>query len=1243
MRAAGPWLAAGLLAWAGPARAVLYYVNDGFTNGDVYCGAIGITTNDGLTTNTPKLTIANLLATYTLAAGDTVYIDTGLYSNSAFSVTTSGIGTNRITFQGSTNMAAGGSVLRNTIGTVISLSGASNVTFANLTLWGGAVGVYSLNNSNTCRFYRVVFRDMSTYGLQIGNSGQASSHDAQVENCIFANNASAHVWVYDAVSRTQIRNCSFWGGDAIYYRSGGIYLTNNIIRVSGSAKYAYSFNLPSSSDYNIYLLTNAAWIYSGYPRLEDYQAGTTNDLHSTHADPAFADPANYDFHVQSAVGRWTTNGWTTDSATAPGIDFGLPASAYANEPEPNGSRINCGAYGNTPEASLSNTNPWLRCITFNRRALVTGTQTLYWIAANFAATGTVAVQYSADGGGAWSNLAIGVRATNQAWVWNTALSASSVRGMWKVVSESNTNIYDTSDFITLKNTPVAVYVNDPDTNGDIYCTAPGSDANTGATPGDPVYSIQKVIDSYTLGAGDTVYIDTGWYTNSVSLQGEAFGSAGNPLVFQGSTNYAGATNGAAGGPTIIQRAGVYVVSLSRTPPFNAYIRLADLTIKGGTIGLYLQGHNYCEFYRLIVRDNSSYGMGMGGGGQAASDNCRIDNCIFANNSSYAVFNYTSAGTVINNATIYSQWGVSLTVAGGTGYISNSVFRVSGSTYYAYGTLPTRADYNTFVTTNGAGIMSGYMTLTAFQAAYTNHDQHSQQDNPLFADPANNDFHERSADGRWTTNGWVADAVSSPVIDAAEPAAIYTNEPAPNGGRRNAGAYGNTAEAAKSTTNPSLHVLTFNTGGILRGTGTVYWTAQNFGAGATARIQYSADGGETWTNVVTDLPATNQAYVWVTAPFTSSLRGRWRIVSTDDPNVNSTNGTYFTLKNQNLAAYVNDAYTNGDVYCTAVGSDTNTGVAPDVPRLTLQSLQNDYSFSGGDTIYMDTGLYTNAVVFDGYDIGSSGNPLVIQGSANYAAGVATMISNSSGTRVSFSFAPYIRLADLTLWGGSYGVYSINNSHYCQFYRVIFRNMATCGLQMGGSGQTASSYPSLENCIFFNNGSQQVSLWDAVSQTQIRNCTFWGSNAVSYRSGGISLTNNVICVSGSGNYAYSFNLPTTSDYNIFYLINSARMSGGIITLATFTNANPTLERHSRQTDPLFADPFNYDFHERSAMARWTTNGWVTDTVYSPAIDAGDPQSSYALEVKPNGRRANCGAYGNTPEAGQSRYKGTVLVVR
>lgn len=74
--------------------------------------------------------------------------------------------------------------------------------------------------------------------------------------------------------------------------------------------------------------------------------------------------------------------------------------------------------------------------------------------------------------------------------------------------------------------------------------------------------------------------------------------------------------------------------------------------------------------------------------------------------------------------------------------------------------------------------------------------------PCFADAASGDFHLKSAAGRWNGATWVKDTVTSPCIDAGEASVAYANEPSPNGNRANMGAYGNTAEASKSTSGGS---------------------------------------------------------------------------------------------------------------------------------------------------------------------------------------------------------------------------------------------------------------------------------------------------------------------------------------------------------------------------------------------------------------------------------------------------------
>ncbi|MDH4240837.1 MAG: hypothetical protein OEW48_14865, partial [Phycisphaerae bacterium] len=76
------------------------------------------------------------------------------------------------------------------------------------------------------------------------------------------------------------------------------------------------------------------------------------------------------------------------------------------------------------------------------------------------------------------------------------------------------------------------------------------------------------------------------------------------------------------------------------------------------------------------------------------------------------------------------------------------------------------------------------------------------DDPYFADPCNGDYHLKSQGGRWepSSQSWVLDDDTSPCIDAGNPGCPEANEPLPNGGRINMGAYGGTAQASKSPVN-----------------------------------------------------------------------------------------------------------------------------------------------------------------------------------------------------------------------------------------------------------------------------------------------------------------------------------------------------------------------------------------------------------------------------------------------------------
>jgi hypothetical protein len=62
-----------------------------------------------------------------------------------------------------------------------------------------------------------------------------------------------------------------------------------------------------------------------------------------------------DYHVRSQAGRWDALAglWALDAVTSPCVDAGDPGAPVGQEPFPNGSRVNLGAYGGTPQASES--------------------------------------------------------------------------------------------------------------------------------------------------------------------------------------------------------------------------------------------------------------------------------------------------------------------------------------------------------------------------------------------------------------------------------------------------------------------------------------------------------------------------------------------------------------------------------------------------------------------------------------------------------------------------------------------------------------------------------------------------------------------------------------------------------------------------------------------------------------------------------------------------------------------------
>ncbi len=205
-------------------NATNYYVDDNSSTGDVYClNANGDNANDGLDANNPKLTLTDVISTYSgvFSPGDTIFIDAGTYTSEVY-VDVPG------TSPGMTYIGAGydKTIIDN------QLAGAATNYF----MW--------INQSNT------TLANLSITGYE-NNGTQAPGHSAQavtiggasspisgvlIENVSFYNNGAsggnpAIVILHDA--EVTIRGGgSYCNSPGTAYTGGvGVYGDDNIVNI----------------------------------------------------------------------------------------------------------------------------------------------------------------------------------------------------------------------------------------------------------------------------------------------------------------------------------------------------------------------------------------------------------------------------------------------------------------------------------------------------------------------------------------------------------------------------------------------------------------------------------------------------------------------------------------------------------------------------------------------------------------------------------------------------------------------------------------------------------------------------------------------------------------------------------------------------------------------------------------------------------------------------------------------------
>ena len=264
-----------------------------------------------------------------------------------------------------------------------------DVTDATYINGGGMGSVVTFNGQETPA---CVLRGLVLYnGYQSGAGGGISGSGTQagIEGCVIAGNIADWGGGLCACDGA-ITNCLIVS-NAAYYDGGGLAVCDGVMTHCTIAD-----NLAGDDGGGLFdclaSITNCIiWgndaaenvgLYEGstptYSCIQDWESGGTGNIV---VNPLFADPDHDDYHLKSQYGRWDPNNsvWVSDTLTSPCIDGGMPErisfvndngtpsdpnddytdeyadpnAGWTEELWPHGERANMGAYGGTPQASMS--------------------------------------------------------------------------------------------------------------------------------------------------------------------------------------------------------------------------------------------------------------------------------------------------------------------------------------------------------------------------------------------------------------------------------------------------------------------------------------------------------------------------------------------------------------------------------------------------------------------------------------------------------------------------------------------------------------------------------------------------------------------------------------------------------------------------------------------------------------------------------------------------------------------------
>jgi len=431
------------------------------------------------------------------------------------------------------------------------------------------------------------------------------------------------------------------------------------------------------------------------------------------------------------------------------------------------------------------------------------------------------------------------------------------------------------------------------------------------------------------------------------------------------------------------------------------------------------------------------------------------------------------------------------------------------------------------------------------------------------------------------------------------------------------------------------------------------------------------------------PQVSEAMTTVPVGPVSGLVGYWNMDEGTGQTVNdlSGNNNQGYLGNANTADSADPVWVDTGAFCvrertyyvdTILGNDSYSGLTPANAFKTIQ--RGITATRDGDTVVVLAGVYRGTGNKE-LDLGGKAITVMSQD------GPETTVIDCQGSGRAFYFhtgedANSI-IEGLALTGGNSttggAIYCVGSSPtisgcvitanttsstssgivYC--YNGSNAVLAGCTINDNSGNSSAvrfnNSAGQVVNCLLVGNSSTgsggAIRCENGYKTTVVRNCTVAGNNSGS-NGGGLWVKTAYAQVIDSifwGNTATSGGPQLSTSSPSTLTVKYSDVAGG--RPGVYGTGTVVWGSGNLGNDPNFVDPSAGDYHLKSVRGRyWPEHHlWVLDTVSSPCIDAGDPNSLFDQEPQPNGGRINMGAYGGTayaslsPEGGFGGLEGDV----